>query len=142
MNSELETLITLSTDIYNSVGSGYNEVVYHRAFEVALRLNGINYESEVVTPIFYKGHNIGHGKVDIKLNNFIVELKAVSNFSSTEGVVQIKNYMKSYSINQGLVINFGQSNNKSSGKLDFKYILNNKVYILVNGTFVESEINI
>jgi GxxExxY protein len=141
MNSELETLISLSNDIYNSVGSGYNEVVYHRAFEVALRLNGINYESEVVTPIFYKGHNIGHGKVDIKLNNFIVELKAVGNFSNTEGVVQIKNYMKSYSINQGLVINFGQSG-KFPGKLDFKYILNNKIYVLVNGAFVESEINI
>ena len=65
MENLLNSLIVITNDIYTSLGPGYNEVVYHRAFEVALRLNGLNYESEVVTPIIYKGYNIGHGRVDI-----------------------------------------------------------------------------
>jgi GxxExxY protein len=142
MNNQLETLINISNDIYNSIGPGYNEVIYHRAFEVALRLNNVPYESEVITPVFYKGHNIGHGRVDIKLNNFIIELKALSNFNNNDNVVQIKNYMKHYNIQEGLVINFGQPSKNCLGKVDFKYIFGEKIYTFLNGTFVETVLNL
>ena len=88
------------------MGPGYNEVIYHRAFEVALRLSNIMYESEVVTPVFYKGLNIGHGRVDIKLENFIIELKAINTLNN-DAIIQTKNYMSHYNITTGIVINFG-----------------------------------
>jgi len=142
MNNQLEILINISNDVYNSLGPGYNEIVYHRAFEVGLRLNHVPYESEVITPVFYKGYNVGHGRVDIKLNNFIIELKAISNFNNGDSIIQIKNYMKHYTIQEGLIINFGQPTKNCSGKIEFKYILGEKVYTFVNGTFIENEITI
>jgi len=107
----LSKMIGISTDIYNTIGPGYNEVIYHKAFEVALRLQNISYQSEVVTPIFYKGMNVGHGRVDLIVgNNLIIELKAITNFNSDTANIQIKNYMKHYSITNGLIINFSQTN--------------------------------
>ncbi len=129
----IQQLVFLATDIYTSLGPGYNEVIYHRAFEVALRLNTIIYESEVVTPIFYKGHNIGHGRVDLKLENIIIELKAVNNLNN-DAIIQIKNYMNHYSISTGLIINFGQTLKSGLGIL---LIVNGVVHDFVNQTFVQ-----
>ena len=128
----IQQLVFLATDIYTSLGPGYNEVIYHRAFEVALRLHNIIYESEVITPVFYKGHNVGHGRVDLKLENIIIELKAVNNLNN-DAIIQIKNYMNHYSINTGLVINFGQTLKSGLGIL---LIANGVIHDFVNGTFV------
>ena len=133
-------LILIANDIYNSLGPGYNEVIYHRAFEVALRLNNLNYESEVVTPVLYKGYNIGHGRVDLIVNKImIIELKAIANLNNTDSIIQIKNYMRQHNIADGLIINFGQCTNKSStGSVGIKYLnSNNQIFNFVNGTFVE-----
>ena len=142
MDTQLNSLISITNDIYNSLGPGYNEVIYHRAFEVALRLNGINYESEVVCPINYKGHCVGHGKIDLIINkSLIIELKAITNLNNNEVFIQIKNYMKQYNINEGLIINFGQVNKSNYGETSIKYIVLNdqstRVFNFVNNTFVE-----
>jgi len=135
----IKTIVFLATDIYTSLGPGYNEVIYHRAFEVALRLNSIIYETEVVTPVFYKGHNIGHGRVDLKLEDLIIELKAVNSLNN-DAIIQIKNYMNHYSINTGLVINFGQTLKTGLGIL---FIANGVIHDLVNGTFIaRNELNV
>ena len=138
----LQEIIIIATDIFNELGPGYNEVVYHNAFEVGLRLKNIDYQSEIVTPIFFKGHNVGHGRVDILINNnLILELKAISNFNNDTANTQIKNYMKHYTIRDGLIVNFGQSTKNSSGDLNIKYIFNDNglyhVYNLINGNFIE-----
>ena len=142
MNNFLQEIVIIATDIFNELGPGYNEVIYHKAFEVALRLKNIDYQSEIVTPIFYKGHNVGHGRVDILVNNnLIIELKAISNFNNDTANTQIKNYMKHYSIREGLVINFGQQTRNSQGELNIKYIFREngicRIYNFINGTFVE-----
>ena len=114
----------LVNEVYKSLGSGYNEVIYHRALEVSLRLNGIDYQSEVITPIMYKGYNVGHGRVDIMLDDLIIELKAVSKLTN-DSVIQIKNYMKHHKINNGMVINFGQPTKNCDGQLEIKLISEN-----------------
>ena len=141
----INRIIEISTDIYSSIGSGYNEVIYHKAFEVALRLNNIPYQSEVIIPVMYKGYNVGHGRADLIIgSNIIIELKAISNFNSDTINTQIKNYMSTLNINEGLVINFGQSSKVS--EISIKYIINNnnnyKIYKYLNGSFQNSEINI
>jgi len=145
----LQAIVRISKDIFTNLGAGYNEVVYHKAFEVALRTEpslqciGVNYQSEVIAPIVYKGFNIGHGRIDLIVTDaskrsIIIELKSLSNFGNDTGVTQIKNYMKQYSINEGLVINFGQPNKTCSlGELGIKFIFLEKIYNFVNETFVE-----
>jgi len=148
MSELLIKIIDLANDIYSSLGPGYSEAIYHRAFEVALRTNGINYNSEVITPIFYKGHNIGHGRVDIIIgNSLIIELKALSVFNLDTANIQIKNYINQYSISDGLIINFGQpSKIGDTGYIGIKYINKNngifKIYQYLNGSFVDTEMNI
>jgi GxxExxY protein len=139
METLLSECITITNDIYTTLGPGYNEIVYHRAFEVGLRVKGISYESEVVTPILYKEHTVGHGRVDLIVNKMvIIELKAIANLNTPESVIQIKNYMKQHSIPNGLVINFGQCNLKNPGSVCIKYINgnNNEVYTFTHGSFV------
>ena len=135
MDILIPQLVLIAHDIYNSLGPGYNEVIYHRAFEVALRLSGIPYESEVITPIFYKGHNIGHGRVDIKVPNFIIELKAVNTLNN-DAIIQTKNYMNQYSINTGMIINFGQTVKNNSKNLGIILIQNGVIYDYLGNTFI------
>jgi GxxExxY protein len=134
----LTGIIHIAKDIFTNLGAGYNEIVYHRAFEVALRLSNINYESEVITPVYYKGHNVGHGRVDIKLNNFIIELKAINNLNNNDAIIQIKNYMNHYQINSGMIINFGQV----KYGLIIILIQNGIIHDFNNGNFIcRNEIN-
>ena len=144
MNNDalLQEIVVIAMDIFNEIGPGYNEVIYHKAFEVALRLKNITYQSEIITPIFYKGHNIGHGRVDILVNNnFIIELKAIGNFNGDTANTQIKNYMKHYSIRDGVVINFGQPSKNSQGELNIRYIIREngqvRIFNFINRNFVE-----
>ena len=117
-------LILGCQDIFNTIGPGYPECVYHRALEVYLRSSSIKYESEVITPITYMGLNIGHTRSDLIIDkSFIVELKAISNFTFETGVVQLKNYMKHHAISSGLIVNFGQPTKIScDGLLSFRMI--------------------
>ena len=143
----LAKIINLSKDIFDNVGPGYNEVIYHKAFEIALRINNIQYQSEVIIPIIYNGFNIGHGRIDLLVldtlnnRNIIIELKAISNFNNDTANIQIKNYMKHHSINEGLIINFGQPSRNSVGELNIKYIvkdsINYRIFNFVNNTFIE-----
>jgi hypothetical protein len=42
----IELLRALTQDIYDKLGSGFDEVVYQKAFEVGLRLRGVPYEAQ------------------------------------------------------------------------------------------------
>jgi GxxExxY protein len=146
MNTVLVNQLTeIAVDIFNNVGPGYNEVIYHNAFEVGLRLKGVRYQSEVIVPVFYNAHNIGHGRIDLLIDNsLIIELKAIGNFNGDTANIQIKNYMKQYSIKDGLVINFGQPNKASTGELNVRYIFKEsetlpiRTFNYTNGTFLEN----
>ena len=129
----LKIILELTYDVYTSLGPGHNEVVYHRALEVAFRLKGIVYQSEVVVPVMYKGFYVGHSRIDLLLNNsFIIELKAVAHLNN-DSIIQIKNYMKQCNIIEGLVINFSQKLNA----IDIRYLTNDLVFTFENGVFTE-----
>ena len=136
-------VVSIATDIYTQLGPGYSEVIYHNAFEVGLRTIGIKYQSEVIVPILYNNFNIGHGRIDILINDndLILELKAVSNLNIESTVTQIKNYMKQYSIKFGLIINFGQSSKNMNGELVIKLLIKEsgfyRFYSYQNNTFIE-----
>ena len=76
----LEVLRELTQDIYDKLGSGFEEVVYQKAFEVGLRLRGIPYEAQRIVPVFYENYYIGEGKPDLivgGIEQIVIELKAV-----------------------------------------------------------------
>ena len=104
----------IADDVYTTLGSGHNEVVYHRAMEVGLRIQKfkIQYESERVVELRYKGHYVGRGSADLIVgtgdDSTVVELKAVAESVGRPEEHQLRNYMKVLGIKAGLLIDFQQ----------------------------------
>lgn len=103
--------IELGKEIYANLGRGYPECVYHRAYEVELRNNGISYESEKIVPIMYKEHQVGFGRADIVIKDYdlIIEFKAIAQQPRLSEIEQLHHYMKHLDMNKGIIINFGQT---------------------------------
>lgn len=108
----------IARDIWQSLGPGYSESVYHCAFEVGLRDRIIPYETERIVPVFYKGQNVGHVRPDLIIDRKIVlELKSVSRLTEAYRI-QIRNYLKLLELDEGYLINFPDKN----GTLEFERI--------------------
>jgi GxxExxY protein len=103
----MEYLVRMvANHVWDSLGPGYSERVYHNAFEVALRLNSVSYETERIIPIFFQGHNVGNLRADLVIDQcMIVELKSIVRLKE-ENRNQIKNYMKLMKLDTGILVNF------------------------------------
>ena len=109
--TDIETKIhKIARDVYESLGSGHPEVVYNRAMQVDLRLQSINYESEKVLEVKYKGHYVGDGHADLVVGSgddmVVVELKVGAYLLGDPEKQQLNNYMKSLGVKKGVLINF------------------------------------
>lgn len=97
----------IANEIYDSLGPGYTESMYHRAFEVALRSLGIQYETERIVPVTFQGKTIGNIRADLIVNgDTVVELKSLRRLTD-ESLTQCRRYMTLLGLQQGYVINFG-----------------------------------
>ena len=94
--------------VWDSIGPGYSESVYHRALEVLCRTHGIQYDSEVIIPITYLKHTIGNVRCDMIVDGVILELKSVSKLTNDHRL-QLQNYLKLTGLQSGLLVNFGPS---------------------------------
>jgi len=99
-------MIDLIKEVWSELGPGYSESIYHNALEVSLRLAGIQYETERIIPVKYKGHVIGNLRADIILEAMIVELKSVRSLTEPNRD-QIRTYMKILGYTHGILVNFG-----------------------------------
>jgi len=114
----MDRCIELAQDIWSSLGPGYSERVYHNAFEIALRDEGLSYESERILPVTFRGHNVGNLRADLIVSGkFILELKSTSRLKD-EFRNQIRNYMKLTGLKAGVLINFPDK----SGPLEFEKV--------------------
>lgn len=99
--------------VYEKLGKGHSECVYHKALLHALMLANLKYETEVIVPIYYETHNCGHFRCDVIVEKeIILELKAVNKISFLEEdseIIQLKNYLKCTGLKIGLLINFSKS---------------------------------
>lgn len=112
-NQKLKKVISkikkLAAEVYEELGSGFDERVYQKAMEVGLRLAKIRYESQKVVELKFKDHYVGEGFPDliVDLNGvrIVLELKATGKLGGKEEN-QVRNYMKILKIPYGLLINF------------------------------------
>ncbi len=115
-------LRAISTDIWNAIGPGFTESIYHAAFEVALRNMRLQYETECVVPVFFSGQNVGHCRVDLIVDGTtVVELKAGGKLNETHRL-QMNNYLNLLDLQVGYLINFPDKN----GTYEFELILREK----------------
>lgn len=105
-------------EVHNTLGNGFQEVIYQRCLSIELNLNGIDHQREVEMPIYYKGNDVGLRRADfLVMGEIMVELKAVIELEDVH-LAQAMNYLEAYNLPTGLLINFG------SRSLQFKRLYN------------------
>jgi GxxExxY protein len=105
-------------DVYNTLGSGYQEKYYERALAVEFRKRSIIFKEQYPVPLEYEGESIGRYAVDFLINNKIVlELKKGDYFSPSN-IKQVIAYLKALKLQLGILVNF------TSRGVKFKRILN------------------
>ncbi len=93
--------------IHNTLGNGFQEVIYQRCLAIELNKIGLDFVREKSHSIYYNGIHVGKRRADFVVENKImVELKAVINLQDAH-LAQAKNYVVAYDLPVGLLINFG-----------------------------------
>lgn len=106
--------------VHNTLGNGFQEVIYQRCLAIELERAGLGYAREQEHIIYYDGIDVGTRRADFVVEEaVIVELKALINLEDVH-LAQAKNYVIAYDKPLGLLINFG------STSLQFKKIYNPK----------------
>lgn len=117
--SMITFIINICNNVFNSLGKGFNECIYHKAVLVDLYKTEYKIETKKIIPIDYKGVNVGYVESDIIVYDekknimIIIELKAQTNDLSYKEKFQVQKYMNNIENENtiGLVINFSQKNN-------------------------------
>lgn len=98
-------------EVHKSIGPGLLESIYHQCMIKELSLRGINFQSELIIPIEYKGLDL---KSDLRCDLFIknclvLELKSVEKIIPIH-IAKLMTYMKLLQSPIGLMINFNVTN--------------------------------
>lgn len=111
-------IIGCAMEVHNTLGNGFQEVIYQRCLSIELCINDLPHQREVEMPIYYKGNNVGLRRADFLIDGEIsVEIKAVINLEDVH-LAQALNYLEAYNLQTGLLINFGAKS------LQFKRVFN------------------
>jgi len=114
MNTDLkhgsltDKILKVFFDVYNELGHGFLESVYHRSLVLALESMGLNVCSRVAIPVWFRGHQVGHFEADVLVESCVLlELKAARSLDSSH-YAQLRNYLRATDIEVGLLLNFGE----------------------------------
>lgn len=111
-------IIGCAMKVHNTLGSGFQEVIYQRALAIEMENQGLGYQREMEMTIYYEGIDIGIRRVDFFVEDLImVELKAKTKLEDAH-LAQAMNYLEAYKLPIGLLINFGAKS------LEFKRVYN------------------
>lgn len=102
-------IIGCAMKVHNTLGNGFQEVIYQRCLAIELDKNEINYEREKEMPIYYEGFDVGTRRADfIVEEKVMIELKAIIQLEDVH-LAQGLNYLTAYNLEKGLLINFGSA---------------------------------
>ena len=94
-------------EVYNHLGSGHKEGVYHRALAGEFKRAGLAFEEEKSLEVVYKEERVGNYKPDFVVDDkVIVELKALP-VVTHESQKQLAHYLKGTGYKLALLVNFG-----------------------------------
>jgi GxxExxY protein len=95
--------------VHNTLGNGFQEVIYQRCLAIELEKVGLSFAREQEHVIYYEGTEVGKRRADFVVENkVVVEVKALINLEDVH-LAQAKNYVVAYDFEIGLLINFGST---------------------------------
>lgn len=127
---EVHKIIGCAMKVYNTLGVGFLESVYHEALLIELENQGIECVSEKRVSVYYQGQLLSsYYQPDIICyDKIILELKSEGNGLTDADEAQLINYLKATGIFLGVLINFGKSRTLEWKRL----IFTNDVYFRKN----------
>ena len=121
INTLTHKIIGCAMQVHNTLGSGFQEIIYQRSLALEMKLAGLKFEREKEIPIFYRNELMGNRRVDFFVEECIMlELKAVETINELHKAQAI-NYLEAYNLSDGLLINFGGLS------LEFKRMYNKRL---------------
>ncbi len=121
-------IIGCAMKVYNTMGPGFQEVIYQRCLAIELRRAGISFLREIEQKVYYEHFKVGTRRVDFVAEEVLsVELKAKVNLEDVD-IAQAKNYTVAYNFPKGLLFNFGAKS------LQYKLLFNPKYNPKIEGT--------
>lgn len=103
-----KSIIGLYYDVYNELGYGFVEKVYHNAMLIELKKRGFEIDNQKKLNVLYKNEIVGEYIPDIIVNNkVILELKTVEYLLDIHEN-QLLNYLKATDCEVGILLNFGK----------------------------------
>jgi GxxExxY protein len=120
------SIIGCAMKVHNTLGPGFQEVIYQRCLAIELKRSGLEFVREQEHTIYYEGLDVGTRRADFVIENkIVVEIKALVNLEDVH-LAQAKNYVVAYDFPNGLLINFG------SQSLQHKLLFNPKYHPKTN----------
>jgi len=102
-------IIGCAMKVHNTMGNGFQEVIYQRCLAIELEKAGLEFLREQEMPIYYENIHVGTRRADfIVAGQAMVELKAIIKLEEVQ-LAQALNYLTAYQIEKGLLINFGST---------------------------------
>jgi len=96
-------------EVYNAIGSGFQEKYYQKALAKELEERKIKFREQVPVRISHKGIDLGIYYFDFLVEEkIVVELKNSSKFYAKD-IKQVLGYLKSKDIKLGILICFGKN---------------------------------
>ncbi len=95
-------------EVYNELGCGFLEPVYHESLGMELAMQEIPFRQKAEVTLNYKGQLLVHTYEPdfVCWDMIILEIKAVSELADTHRA-QVHNYLKATGHRLGLLVNFG-----------------------------------
>jgi GxxExxY protein len=113
-------IIGCAMKVHNTMGPGFQEVIYQRCLAIELERSGLSFVREQEQTVYYDGIEVGTRRADFVVENqVVVELKALVHLEDVH-LAQAKNYTVAYDFPLGLLINFGGKS------LEHKLVFNNR----------------
>lgn len=115
-------IIGCAFEVFNQLGSGHKEIVYHKALAIAFGVQKLNFTEEVYYPVEFNNVVVGRNFFDFLIQDkVIVEIKSLSRFSKAH-FEQTSNYLNVSGLKLALLINFGKENVQCKRVVNFKTI--------------------
>ena len=94
-------------EVFNALGSGFKESVYHKALSKEFKLRKLNFEPKKRLKIYFKDEEVGVYEPDFIVDDkIVIEIKAVP-VMPKQFEKQLYYYLKCTEYKLGLLVNFG-----------------------------------
>ena len=101
-------IIKVFYKVYNVLGHGFIESIYHNSMILELVDQGFSVETEKPIKVFYGGRLVGTFSADLLVDSkLLIELKAKESIHPAHEA-QLTNYLRATEIELGLLFNFGR----------------------------------